>query len=141
VPPPPTTTGRTDGHRPSERRAHRDRRAARCPADRYRYPAVVIASDTVRHVADPHAGSDHLDGETPKPGDTPAIGAVRLAVCYASAFGLRYRRGRRGFRSLEGAVEHRQGQHDDADPDQDGADQVHAGVGDVVTEGDSGDRR
>jgi hypothetical protein len=35
-----------DGHRPSERRAHRDRRVARCPTDRY--PAVVIASDTVR---------------------------------------------------------------------------------------------
>jgi nicotinamidase-related amidase len=98
--------------------------------------AGVVLS-TVREASD----QDYLDGETPEPNDTPVIGAVRVAVCYASAFGLRYRRGRRGFRSLEGAVEHRQGQDEDADPDQDGANEVHAGVGDVVAEGDSGDRR
>jgi hypothetical protein len=54
---------------------------------------------------------------------------------------LDFRSGSRGVRSLERVVEHRQDEHEDAHRREDTADDLHAGVGDVVAEDDSGNDR
>src|SRR6476659_10662101 len=66
---------------------------------------------------------------------------VMALLSQGSSVSARRRCRRRSFRRLEAAVEHRQKQHDDAHPDDESPDQVHAGVGDVVAEDDSGDSR